>query len=313
MTTPIDRRFSTGDLLGELSRFAPDEGLNASPWPGLSIFRANDSAARIPVVYEPCICVVAQGRKRVHLGGEVFNYDPLHYLVVGVPLPVEAEIVEASAAVPFLSLRLDIDVATLSELLLDAEPPPCPDEAARAIYASAMNESLAGVVNRLLRSLHDAADRHVLAPLAVREFLYRVLTGAQGERLRAVALRDSRAARIAAVLRYMRDNFNRPLSVDELAERAAMSTSAFHQNFKSTTSLPPLQYLKMIRLHQARQLMLQDDLSAGEAAYSVGYNSPSQFTREFKRFFGAPPLRERKRLRSVSAPPANTLADGSGP
>ncbi|MEO0997450.1 MAG: helix-turn-helix domain-containing protein, partial [Pseudomonadota bacterium] len=172
---------------------------------------------------------------------------------------------------------------------------------------------LTGVVNRLLRSLHGATDRRVLAPLAVREFLYRILIGEQGERLRSVALRDSRAARIATVLRFMRDNFDRPLSVDELAERAAMSTSAFHQNFKSMTSLPPLQYLKMIRLHQARQLLLQDDVSAGEAAYSVGYNSPSQFTREFKRFFGAPPLRERRRLRNGSGPRADSLSGGTNP
>ena len=311
MTMPVNAGLAGGALQSELMQFAPEEGLNDSPWPGLVIFRADDTATRIPVVYEPCICVVAHGRKQVHLNGEVLTYDPLHYLVVGVPLPVEAEIVEASTDAPFLSLRLDIDTSMLSELLLDANPGPDPDEASRAIYTSRMNQDLFGAVMRLLRSLRNANDTRVLAPLAVREVLYHTLIGEQGERLRTVAARDSRAHRIAAVLRFMRENFRRPLSVDELAGQASMSVSTFHHNFKSMTSLPPLQYLKMIRLHQARLLMLNDGLSAGEAAYTVGYNSPSQFTREFKRFFGTSPVREVKRLQNTPGEPARSLSDGT--
>lgn len=285
-------------LLGELERFALKEGANQSAWPGLSIFRADDRAARIPVVYDPCICFVGHGRKRVHLAGRDYTYDPLHYLVVGVPLPVEAEIIDAGADSPFLSLRLDVDVPVLSELLMDAKHVSEPDEAPRAIYASPMNANLSDAVIRLLKSLHDENDARVLAPLAVREVLYHILAGEQGERLRAVALRDSRAHRINAVLRYMRDNYRRPLNVDELARQAHMSTSTFHHNFKSVTSISPLQYLKKIRLHQARFLMLHDGANAGEAADAVGYNSPSQFTREFKRLFGTPPTQEVKRLRN---------------
>ncbi len=286
-------------LLDELMHFAPNEGLNETPWPGLVVFRADDPAARIPVVYEPCVCVVGHGRKRVHLGDEYFNYDPLHYLVVGVPVPVEAEIVEASTEQPFLSLRLDIDVTVLSELMIDADTQPAHEGAARAIYASRMNQDLSGAVLRLLNALHDAADARVLAPLAVRELLYHILRGEQGHRLRAVALRDSRAHRISAVLRFMREHYARAIDVDELAEHASMSASTFHHNFKSMTSLSPLQYLKSIRLHHARQLMLNDGLSAGDAGHAVGYSSPSQFSREFKRLFGTPPLRERKRLQSA--------------
>ncbi len=311
MTMPTNTEIAGGALHSELAQFAPEEGVNESPWPGLVVFRADDTATRIPVVYEPCICAVAHGRKQVHLNGEILTYDPLHYLVVGVPLPVEAEIVEASIDAPFLSLRLDIDVTMLSELLLDAKPGPDPDEASRAIYTSRMNQDLSGALIRLLRSLHNENDARVLAPLAVREVLYHILTGEQGERLRAVAARDSRAHRIAAVLRFMRENFRRPLSIDELARHASMSASTFHHNFKSMTSLPPLQYLKMIRLHQARLLMLNDGLNAGEAGYTVGYNSPSQFTREFKRFFGTPPVREVKRLQNTPGEPARSLADGT--
>lgn len=310
MTTLDDGSRTEGSTLrGELMRLAPAEGLNESPWPGLAVFRANDARARVPVVYQPCICIVGHGSKRAHLGGETYTYDPLHYLVVGVPLPVEAEIVQASPAEPFLSLRLDIDIATVSELLLDAEPAPAADGAARAIYASRMNRNLAGAVLRLLGSLHDAGDARVLAPLASRELLYHILRGEQGHRLRSVALRDSRAHRISTVLRHMQEHFRRPLTVDELAALASMSPSTFHHNFKSMTSLSPLQYLKTIRLHHARVLMLQDGLSAGDAAHAVGYGSPSQFSREFKRLFGTPPLRERRRLQQ-GAGHAGSLAHG---
>ena len=310
VSIPVESGLTEGTLLSELKRLAPNEGLNESPWPGLTIFRADKPATCVPVVYEPCICVVAHGRKQVHIGGEVITYDPLHYLVVSVPLPVEAEIVEASTDEPFLSLRLDIDTSMLSGLLLDARPNTPQDDASRAIYASPMTSELSGAVGRLLRSLHNPNDARILAPLALREFLYHILLGEQGKRLRSVAVRDSRANRIAAVLRFMHDNSSHTLTVEELARRASMSASTFHHNFKSMTSLPPLQYLKMIRLHQARLLMLNDGLSAGEAAYSVGYNSASQFTREFRRVFGAPPAREIRRLQGSTAKPGRSAADG---
>lgn len=299
MNTALDTGLTGGALLSELERLALHEGINETPWPGLVVFRTSDRAARIPVVYEPCVCIVAQGRKRVHLSDRVYTYDPLHYLVVGVPLPVEAEIFEASADAPFLSLRLDIDVSIVGELLIDADRNPDPDEAPRAIYASPMIQDLSAAVIRLLRSLRNPGDARVLGALAVREILYHILIGEQGERLRSLALRDGRAQRIDAVLRFMQENYQRPLSIDELAERAYMSASTFHHNFKSVTSISPLQYLKTIRLHQARLLILNGGASAGEAAHTVGYSSPSQFSREFKRLFGTPPVRERKRLQNT--------------
>ena len=291
-------------LAAELARFAATEGLNETPWPGLTVYRADSASTRTPVVYEPCVCFIGRGSKRVHLGEEVVTFDPLRYLVIGVPLPVEGEIVQASAKEPFLSLCLDIDVSLVSEVLLELERLPA-DEAVRALYVSRMSGDLSGAVLRLLRSLHDTDDVRVLAPLAVRELLYRILRGEQSHHLRSVALRDSRGHRISAVLRYVRENFTRIISVDELAERASMSPSAFHHNFKSMTSLSPLQYLKTLRLHHARRLMLQEGMSAGDASHAVGYNSPSQFSREFKRLFGTPPLRELKRLQN--APSVNSV------
>jgi AraC-like DNA-binding protein len=307
MNSAVDMGLTGGALLSELERFAPDDGTHESPWPGLAIFRASEQASRIPVVYKPCLCLVAHGRKQVHLGDEVYTYDPLNYLVVAVPLPVEAEIIEASPARPFVSLRLDIDVSVLSKLLIDADIHSGPDEAPRGIYASRMNQDLSGAVIRLLRTLHNAKDVRVLAPLAVREILYHVLIGEQGERLRSAAMRDSRAHRIGAVLRFMQENYRRSLGINELAEQAYMSPSTLHHNFKSVTAMSPLQYLKLVRLHQARLLMLHDGVSAGEAAHSVGYNSPSQFSREFKRLFGTPPIRELKRLQSTAGEPARGL------
>lgn len=285
-------------LVAELMRFAASEGLNETPWKGLAVYRADSASARTPVVYEPCVCFIGRGRKRVHVGEEVVTFDPLRYLVIGVPLPVEGEIVEASADEPFLSLCLDIDVSLVSEVLLELDRLPA-DEAVRAIYVSQMSGGLSDAVLRLLRSLHDADDVRVLAPLAVKELLYRILRSEQGRHLLSVALRDGRGHRISAVLRYMRENFKRDLNVDQLAERASMSSSAFHHNFKAMTSLSPLQYLKTLRLHHARLLMLQEGMSAGDASHAVGYNSPSQFSREFKRLFGTPPLRELKRLQSA--------------
>ena len=284
-------------LLGELKRHAVVDGMNATPWPNLVVFRADSTAARVPVVYEPCVCVVGHGSKRVHLEQTDYVYDPLNYLVVGVPLPVEAEITEASPENPFLSMRLKIDVAVLSELLTEIDAPD--DEPGRVrpgIFATPVTQDIVGVVLRLLRATHSEANRRVLAPLAERELLYHLLNGEQAEALRAVATRDSRAQRISATLRFIAENYAESISIDDLAGQACMGVSTFHHNFKALTSMSPLQYLKMVRLHQARLLMLHEGTTAGDAAHAVGYNSQSQFTREFRRRFGNSPTGERHRL-----------------
>jgi AraC-like DNA-binding protein len=293
---------SLADLI---SRWAPQEGRTQSSWPGLSFFRASRPSARIPVVYEPCICVVAQGSKRAFLGDRVYTYDPQNYLVLSVPLPAESEIVEASPEEPFLSLALQVDVSALSALLLEmasGDPPPAWRQPARpGIFVSQMSQDLSGSVMRLLTALGHPLDRRILAPLAVREVLYHVLSGEQGDVLRSVALQDSRSHRIAQVLRFLSTHFEEPLEISTIARAAFMSPSTLHHTFKEVTSVSPLQYLKQIRLHHARLLMLNEGLSAGEAAHRVGYGSPSQFSREFKRLFGAAPVQEVERLRQAGA------------
>ena len=285
-------------LVAELARRAPAEGRHASPWPGLTFFRAEAPTERFPVVYEPSVCVVAQGSKQAFLGDEAYRYDSLRYLVLSVPLPVSAQIVEASPERPFLSLALRLDSAVLSELLLEMGSGPAPAGLRPAISVSTVEPGLLGAVQRLLSALDQPQDLRVLAPLAEREILYRLLSGEQGDLLRAVAHHDSRGQRIAAALRFLWSHFDQPLDIATIARSANLSPSAFHHTFKAVTSVSPLQYLKQIRLHQARLLMLHEGLSAAEAAFRVGYGSPSQFSREFRRLFGAPPARQVQTLRA---------------
>ncbi len=290
------------ELVEAIARHAPSDGRHPSPWADLSFFRASEPTRRSPVVYEPCVFIVGQGSKRVYVGAASYTYDPLNYLVLAMPLPAEAQVLEASREQPFLSLCLRIDLAELSELLLAIGDAPERREPARCgVYASALQAPLAGAVQRLVATLVDPVALRVLAPLAAREVLFHLLRGTQGETLRAVARRNSQARRIAGALRFVREHYAEPLDVAAIARVAAMSPSTLHHTFKEVTSASPLQYLKQIRLHQARRLMLQDGLGAAEAAYRVGYGSPSQFSREFRRLFGEPPAQEARRLRALGS------------
>lgn len=295
---------SSVNLAELIGKWASAEGRTASAWPGLTFYRASRPSPRAPVVYEPSLFVVAQGRKRAFLGDRVYTYDPWQYLVLSVPLPVEGEIFEATPEEPYLSLSLAIETPMLTDLLLEMaaveprrawRPPVQP-----GIFVSKMSGPLGAGVARLLHTLESPLDLKILAPLAVREILFHVLAGEQGDLLRSVAQNDSRSQRIAEVLRFLNSHYDEPLEIAAIAKAARMSPSTLHHTFKAVTSVSPLQYLKQIRLHQARLLMLQDGLNAGEVAHRVGYSSPSQFSREFKRFFGAPPLREVQRLREAS-------------
>jgi AraC-like DNA-binding protein len=279
-------------LARALARRAPAAGRHETGWPGLVVMREDHPNARVSGVLEPCVFIVAQGRKRAYLGSETFNYDPLHYLVVAVPLPIESQVVEASPDQPYLSLGLRLQAATISELLLETGdatgrrgngPPP------RGLYVSPLGDALSSAVLRLVAALDDPTDRRVLAPMAEREVLYHLLVGEQGDRLRAVALRDTQAHRIARVLHFLQTHYDQPLDIATIADVAHMSPSTLHHTFRAVTNSSPLQYLKKIRLHQARVLMLSDGLGAGEAARRVGYGSDSQFSREYRRLFGAPP------------------------
>ncbi len=287
-----------------LRTLATREGILPTVLESVQLMRANRPLPRTPVLYEPGIVIVGQGRKRGYLGDQVFTYDAHNYLVLSVPLPFECE-TEASPEKPMLAVAISVDLGTLAELLMKmddgrhSEMPAMP----QGIYSTPLDARLCEAAVRLLELLRDAAEARILGPQVVREITYRVLCGQQGVALRAAAALHSRFGQVNRALQRMHAEYARELSVQELADAAGMSASAFHQNFKAVTSTSPVQYLKTIRLHKARMLMVHEGLRAGIAAERVGYQSPSQFSREFKRLFGLSPVGEVVAIRQMLGVP----------
>lgn len=277
-------------LLGEV---AVDEGLHPTAVPGVQVLRRTESLARGPMVYQPNIVIVGQGRKRAYVGDQIYTYDPFNYLVSSVPMPAECE-AEASPEQPILILTIDVEPAMLGELILemDEHAPPPAGATPRGFSTTPMNDDLVGAVVRLLECLKSPMDSRILGRQVVREIAFRVLLGEQGGSLCALASRDDHFARIARVVKYMQVEHAKSLGVEELARRAGMSVPVFHHHFKLVTASSPLQYLKRIRLDRAKRLMAHDGYNASTAARAVGYESPSQFSREFKRLFGVTPVED---------------------
>ena len=297
-----DKLAGLATRIGHLTAAAGD-GSHPTAVAGLSLHRAAMPTALTSVLYEPTLCVVAQGRKRVILGDEIYAYDPAHFLLVSVDLPLVAQVVEASAAEPYLGIKLDLDPAVVGELLMDADLADRDGEAPeRGLAVSTIDAGLLDAVARLVGLLDDPAAIGVLAPLVRREITYRLLTGEQGPRLRQIAAEGGQAQRIARAIDWLRHNFARPLRVEDVARGVHMSPSSFHQHFKAVTALSPLQYQKRLRLHEARRLMLAEALDAAAAGYRVGYESPSQFSRDYRRAFGEPPARDLARLKAATPP-----------
>jgi AraC-like DNA-binding protein len=290
-----DTRKRLASLLDEV---AVHEGVHRTLVEGVEVARVSKPAPRGPIVYQSKILIVGQGRKRGFLGGEVYEYDPFNYLVLSVPLPAECE-TEASPEEPMLLVAIDVETAMLGEMLLEMDDLPTPvGPTPRGISSTPMSEELGGAVIRLLECLKSPLNSRMLGRQTVREILFRVLLGDQGGALRALASRDDHFARIARILRLIHSDYAQPLSVEELARKAGMSLSAFHHHFHLVTAISPLQYLKRIRLDQARRLMAHDGYNASTAARAVGYESPSQFSREFKRLFGVTPVAEAEQMRA---------------
>ncbi|MHB8988816.1 MAG: AraC family transcriptional regulator [Desulfobulbia bacterium] len=286
-------------LVELLDSLATVEGPSPSNLEGVQLIRSNRYTPPIPIIYDPCIVIVGQGRKIGHLGDQVYTYDPYNYLVLSVPLPFVCE-TKASPEEPLLAVSMRVDPTTLGELLMEMDDERVVSgQVPRGMYSTPLTGELIEATVRLLECLRSPADSRILGPQAVREIIYRVLCGEQGGALRAVAARHSRFSQIARVLRRMHTEYQHELNIDALAREAGMSVSSFHHNFKAVTSASPLQYLKSIRLHKARMLMVQDGLNASTAAGRVGYESASQFSREYKRHFGSTPADEATKMRSL--------------
>lgn len=286
-------------LVELLDSLATVEGPSPSILEGVQLIRSNRYTPPIPIIYDPCIVIVGQGRKIGYLGDQVYTYDPYNYLVLSVPLPFVCE-TKASPEEPLLAVSMRVDPATLGELLMEMDDERVvSNQVPRGIYSTPLTGELIEATVRLLECLRSPADSRILGPQAIREIIYRVLCGEQGGALRAVAARHSRFSQIARVLRLIHTEYHHELNIDALAREAGMSVSSFHHNFKAVTSASPLQYLKSIRLHKARMLMVQDGLNASTAAGRVGYESASQFSREYKRHFGSTPADEAAKRRSL--------------
>ncbi len=284
------------ELVERVSRVLREDG-TVQPLSGLRLARSSGPSAPLHGISTPSVCVIAQGGKEVLLGESRYRYDPLHYLLTTIELPSVSQVVEASKERPYLSLRLELPPTLVSSVLLEAGYTQFRKQAdARAINVSVLDGNLLDAVVRLVRLLDAPAEAPVLLPLITREIIYRLLIGEQGDRLRHLAVLGG-TSDIARAVARLRQDFDQPLHIEDLAHELGMSVSGFHHHFKAVTAMSPLQFLKRLRLQHARRLMLGEDLDAASAAYRVGYQDASHFNREYKSLFGVPPMHDVQRLR----------------
>jgi AraC-like DNA-binding protein len=289
-------------LLGKL---APDEGYNLTPLPDVRLLRSNRPLDRTPVLYDPGVVIVCQGRKRGYWGDELYLYDAQHYLAVSVPVPFTME-TDASAEEPLLAIyfHLDFNLAAEVRMQLDEQDTREPAEP-KGMYSSPMEHPLSQSVLRLLQALDSPLEATILGPALVREVYYRILTGAQGGSMRAALASQGQFGKVSRAIRKIHGSLGEHLDVRQLAMEANMSVPTFHAHFSAITHTSPMQYVKATRLHQARLLMVRNGVTVAVAAAEVGYQSASQFSREFKRLFGRTPTDEVARMkRSFALPPA---------
>ena len=279
-----------------------DKRINMGPQhigaiPGLSIYRFYEPTEPTGILYEPRICIVTQGEKTVLLGDESYIMDARHFLITSVDLPTFVHVSKASKEEPYLGLVLKLEQSEISQLMVNSKlPPPPPKKSSRGMAISEVVLQLITAFQRLLDLMDEPDDIPILAKIIKREIFYRLLVGEQGSRLRQMASEKSQSYQIARAIQWLKNNFNQPLRVNDLAEISRMSSSTFHHHFRSLTAMSPIQYQKWLRLHEARRLMLVERIDSADAAFQVGYESPSQFSREYKRLFGAPPKRDIKKM-----------------
>jgi AraC-like DNA-binding protein len=266
-------------------------------YPALSIYRYQDPTELTSYLQEPSICLIAQGHKRVLLGEDEYFYDQDHYLITSIDLPLVAQILEASREKPYLGLTLKLEKKHIAQMMVDNELSISRTQnESRGLAVSRITLPMVQAFLRLIDLLDHPDDIPALAPLVQKEILYRLLTGEQGQRLRQISMVGSHSHQIARAIDWLKENYDKTFKVDDLASHTGMSTSSLHYHFRAITAMSPLQFQKRLRLNEARQLMLMEQKDATTAAFEVGYESPSQFSREYSRLFGAPPSRDIKRL-----------------
>ncbi|HCE3066127.1 TPA: AraC family transcriptional regulator [Vibrio parahaemolyticus] len=292
------RAFATQKLAKLIDRWTGDANQYDTPISGLRFNRWTTPTPPTSYTHNPSICLIAQGRKRVLLGEESFIYDANHFLISSVDLPIIASIIEASEEQPYLGLIMELDLTEISQLIVDSELAFTQSkEAQKGIAVGELSESLLDAFVRLAELLDEGQNIKILAPIIKREIFYRLLMSEQGTRLHQIVTAGSHSHQIAKAIDWLKNNFVKPLSVGDLASYTGMSKSSFYTHFRSMTSMTPLQFQKKLRLSEARRLMLTENLDAMAATFKVGYESPSQFSREYSRLFGAPPSKDIKLLR----------------
>lgn len=302
-----DRAQANRDELKEHIAQAIRHDGTIEPLKGLHFNRSSSPSECVHSVSIPAFCAIAQGSKEVLLGSDRYQYDPMHYLLATAELPIVSQILEAYKEQPYLSLRLDLDPTLVGSVMVEAGHPSSSRTDVKAIDVSPLDANLLDAVVRLVRLLDSPAEAHVLAPLIKREIIYRLLMGEQGNRLRHIAILGGYTHHIARAVERLRKDFNQPIKIESIARELGMSVSGFHHHFKSVTAMSPLQFQKQLRLQEARRVMLGENLDATSAAYRVGYDDASHFNREYKRLFGAPPMRDVERLREAARETASPI------
>ncbi|MFK4002894.1 AraC family transcriptional regulator N-terminal domain-containing protein [Qipengyuania sp. NPDC077563] len=285
------------ELAAHIARHVGRTGMVDTAIPQLSLFRADEPTQPLPAVYEASLCLIAQGSKRVSLSDQSLTYDAQHYLLVSLDLPLIGHVTQASPDAPYLCAKIDINQSVLADLIMEeGERVPKADLPALAVYRS--DDDLVDAACRLVRLLDRPQEIPALSPLIEREILYRLLTGPHGPTLRYMAVADSHLNQVSRAISTIRSAFDQRLRIEEIAAAAGMSASSLHEHFKAVTRMTPLEYQKQLRLQEARRLMLSEGVNAGSAGFAVGYESPSQFSREYSRLFGAPPRQDLMRLQN---------------
>lgn len=280
-----------------IERHLPQDGTFECLIPGMKLIRCSAPTMPMPVIYEPTVCFVAQGRKQAQLGSRILHYDPSSYLVASVSLPVVGTVTDASEAHPYLSVQLDLNTVELGELVMRY---PRMTERRSGIIGLTINEMTSGLLDaatRLVTLLDTPEDIDALGLLAIREILYRLMTDQNGQIIYAMAQSDSRHSQVARAIMWIRANFQKACRIEDLANMAGMGRSAFYEHFKAVTAMSPLEFRNQLRMQEARRLMVSDGMDAANAGYTVGYDSPSQFSRDYSRLFGRPPANDARLLR----------------